>query len=692
MMKSGLTMGGAAISAAAWMAVSVAPTSLTAAPPRALNASGDSPTRALSGVNASSKLRGDLAAIMQQADRRELIPITVVMTSQADQDVLKFASTNPNKAERRDAVIDELKRVAEVGQADLLNAIDNWQAAGAVGERVKPLWLHSVIILKATPRVINAIAARPDVAWVNYDRPMGPEVFPIDPNIGDNAGGIGGGGNDDQSNGGGDGVLNGGGGQIECGVNLMGAPNVWNDFGITGEGVVVGVIDTGICLTHPDLANQIWENPNEIPNNGIDDDNNGYVDDTVGWNFESNNRIVNDSNGHGTHVSGTVGGDGTNGIQTGMAPNVDIMTLKFFNSLSGESSVWEAMQYGTDNGADVLTASLGWRHAWGPDRVTWRTLCDNTIAAGLIVIYAAGNEGTCCGPVDNVRTPGDVPDVITIGATDCNDNAASFSSRGPVTWQGILPWDDWHYPPGKMKPTVSAPGVDTISTRNNCTGYFSLSGTSMATPHVAGAVALILQANPNLDQFGVMDILEQTAIDLGSNGYDNTFGAGRVDAYEAVLLAIDSNTGTSVTDVQITMGSLISGGVNELATSDNLRLRAQSEFGFSAIEPEIMTMVVGFETGADNPSSMTLTIESAVNQPAGTATLRLKNFQSGQMETVETYGVDFGDDVHVVNGVGTANRIDGNGRIELEIKHVVVAGFSASGFRSSFDQVKIAVE
>src|SRR5690606_1662851 len=125
--------------------------------------------------------------------------------------------------------------------------------------------------------------------------------------------------------GGGNQSLNGA-GEIECGVELMRAPDVWSDFGLTGEGVVVGVIDTGICLTHPDLVNQIWQNPNEIPGNGIDDDNNGYVDDTVGWNFEHDTNDVTDTNSHGTHVSGTVAGDGTNGVQTGMAPDAQIMT------------------------------------------------------------------------------------------------------------------------------------------------------------------------------------------------------------------------------------------------------------------------------------------------------------------------------------------------------------------------------
>jgi subtilisin family serine protease len=221
-----------------------------------------------------------------------------------------------------------------------------------------------------------------------------------------------------------------------------------------------------------------------------------------------------------------------------MAPDCEIMTLKFWNSFSGEQSVWDSIQYGVDNGADVLSASLGWPHNTSPDRPTWRSVCENAMAAGVVVVFAAGNEGSCCRPFDAVRTPGDVPDMITIGATDCNDSLASFSSIGPITWQDVPPYNDFPYPPGKIKPTVSAPGVNTKSTSSNCSGYVNLSGTSMATPHVAGTVALMLEANPGLDHFAIKDLLEATAIDLGETGKDNSFGSGRVDAFESVVAAM----------------------------------------------------------------------------------------------------------------------------------------------------------
>ena len=477
-------------------------------------------------VNVDQKLRGELAAVMRDAEAGVLIPIIIVLQAQVAADDLAQASAIPDKQARRNAVKTLLKAQAQASQRGILNQLAAEQNGGAVGARVRPLWIRNVVATDATSAAILRIARRNDVAYINYDRPIGPEVFPvepIEPNLGEPGSPT-------------------SGGNIECGVQLMGAPTVWNDLGLTGKGVVVCIFDTGCCITHPDLVNQIWQNPGEIPNNGLDDDMNGYVDDINGWNFQFNNNNISDSNGHGTHTTGTVAGDGTNGTTTGMAPNVSMMILEFWNSLSsGQPSVWEAMQYAVDNDADVVTASIGWPHSFNPDRVTWRNVCEATIAAGVVVIYAAGNEG-CGNPPDNVRTPGDVPDLLTIGATDCNDVIASFSSCGPITWQGILPWNDCPYPPGCIKPSVAAPGVSTISTSNNCVGYFSISGTSMATPHVAGTVALMLQANPDLDHFEVKEILQQTAIDLGAPGMDNSFGAGRVDALEAVLLALDMAT------------------------------------------------------------------------------------------------------------------------------------------------------
>lgn len=320
-------------------------------------------------IDQGSKLRGDLAEILADSDPTSLVSTLIIMRAQADQNMIDQATRINHKPDRRAAVIDILKNAAMQSQTDLLAFLRLRQATDEVGDDIRTLWIHSVVVVQATPAVIRQIAARDDVAYQHAlrDQP-GETVFtsarakPLT-------------------------------GSYNCGIQVLRAPDVWNDFGITGAGVTVGVIDSGCCIQHPDLANQVWNNDDEIPNNNIDDDNNGFVDDTYGWNFRDDNPIPIDDINHGTPVSGHVAGDGTNGTFTGMAPDANFITLKITGNFASEPEVWASMEYCVDNGADIVTASLGWPHSVGPDRATWRAVCDNTIAAGLAVFYAAGNSG-----------------------------------------------------------------------------------------------------------------------------------------------------------------------------------------------------------------------------------------------------------------------------------------------------------
>lgn len=480
--------------------------------------------------SAPNKLRADLPNVLDSVGASVKVPITIVMTEQVPRDVIASMAKLDDRDERRELVTDTLRQVAEATQGELLAYLDEQQSRGTVGERIRTLWLTNVIGVDATADVVREIAARADVAYVNHNPKRDvfleakPEAKPA-PKAGGPRG------------------------STTCGVDLVRAPEVWADFSITGDGVVVSVIDTGVCYNHSDLQNQMWVNPGEdLDNdgvlfdpddvNGIDDDGNGFVDDFHGWDHDNNDNDPMDQNGHGTHVAGTVAGDGSGGQQTGVAPGAKIMANRVGTSFSDEMDVWQAMQYAADNSADVISMSLGWPHSVAPDRATWRANCDNTIAAGTIMSIAAGNEGSCCRPFDAVRCPGSVPSVITVGAVDCGDTIASFSSRGPVTWQDIAPYNDFPYPPGLTKPTISGPGVSTTSAAV-CSGYTDLSGTSMATPHNSGVIALMLEANPALTEDLVELILGQTAVDLGPAGQDEDYGFGRIDAYEAVTIAID---------------------------------------------------------------------------------------------------------------------------------------------------------
>jgi subtilisin family serine protease len=256
------------------------------------------------------------------------------------------------------------------------------------------------------------------------------------------------------------------------------APEAWDTL-FAAPDVIVAVIDTGVRYTHQDLAANIWTNPGETPANGIDDDGNGYVDDVYGMNAITGSGDPMDDNGHGTHVAGTIGGVGNNGIGVvGVAWQVQIMACKFLGSSgSGNTSdAIEAIDYARLMGADVMNNS------WGGGGFSQALLDAITAArdAGIIFVASAGNSAA-----NNDATPYypacyDVENVVAVAATDRSEQLASFSSYGL----------------GSVE--LGAPGVQIYSSYGSSdTSYASLNGTSMSSPHVAGAMALVRARFPS---------------------------------------------------------------------------------------------------------------------------------------------------------------------------------------------------
>jgi hypothetical protein len=290
-------------------------------------------------------------------------------------------------------------------------------------------------------------------------------------------------------------------------------PEAWQ-ITLGDPSVPLAIIDTGVDLDHPDLMSKLWINPDEIPANDLDDDHNGYVDDVHGYDFINEDADPDDDHGHGTHVAGTAAAATDNGLGVaGMAPANPLMALKVLGS-GGEGSyadLIEAMSYALTEGAQVMNMSL----AGEDESPALEDAVEAASAAGAIVVAAAGNYAASGNPI---LYPAAYDDSLAVGATDRYDGIASFSEHHPYV-------------------DVVAPGSSVYSTlRGGSYGYKS--GTSMATPHVAGLAALMWAVQPTLTQAEVVGHITQNAVDLGVPGKDNYYGWGRIDARSSLCEVI----------------------------------------------------------------------------------------------------------------------------------------------------------
>jgi len=290
------------------------------------------------------------------------------------------------------------------------------------------------------------------------------------------------------------------------------APEAWNLF--TGSSdVVVAVIDTGVDYNHVDLADNRWVNEGEIPDNGADDDGNGYVDDVYGYDFAYDDPDPMDGHYHGTHCAGTVGAAGDNGIGVvGVNHAVQIMAVKFLNDFGWgtTSDAVEAVMYAVDNGAHILSNSWGGggRSAALEDAIVYAN------EHNALFVAAAGNDRRDTDIWPNYPSGYEVPNVMSIAATDHNDELASFSNWGLTTVD------------------LGAPGVNILSTTPD-NSYDSLDGSSMATPHVSGVAALLKGYNPGLGALDLKDAIMKT-VDSVTALDGITVTGGRLNAEKAL--------------------------------------------------------------------------------------------------------------------------------------------------------------
>jgi serine protease AprX len=443
----------------------------------------------------------------------------VVLKAQAD---LSAAQGLPTKAQKGEYVYQQLSQLATRTQKPVIAELK------ALGASYQPFWVTNMIWVRGDAAIVQAMAQRADVArleanpWVQMDLSQPAQAQIIQSPTSTNS--------------------------VEMSINQVNAPLVWAS-GFTGQGVVIGGQDTGYQWDHEALKDQYrgW--------NGSTADHNYNWHDAINQNNSQNNpcgyntQAPCDDYGHGTHTMGTmVGEDPAGDHQIGMAPGAQWIGCRNMDQGVGSpASYSECFQWfiaptnlngqspRPDLAPDVINNS--WSCTYSEGCTSWDTIqsvVDNTRAAGIVVVASAGNSGPSCNTVND--PPAMYASVFTVGATDSSDNIAPFSSRGPGDGSNLL------------KPDVSAPGVSVLSSTKGG-GYGYLSGTSMASPHVTGLVALLLSADPllrgNVD--AIEDIIRQSSVPLtstiqdcggvsGSQVPNNTYGYGRIDASKAFSL------------------------------------------------------------------------------------------------------------------------------------------------------------
>lgn len=392
-----------------------------------------------------------------------------------------------------------------VDEKRLVQALARFGAAVRDRKPASGLWLVSFTDagLDTVPRVLAEIARAGDLVHVaEPDYIVHASVLPNDASFGQ----LWGLHNTGQS-----------GGTADADID---APEAW-ELSTGSRAVLVGVIDTGIDHTHPDLVANMWTNPGEIASNGLDDDGNGYVDDTRGWDFANNDNNPMDDNNHGTHCAGTIGGVGNNGAGvTGVNWQVSLVGLKFLSaSGSGATSdAVEATAYATSIGVDLTSNSWG----GGGFTQSLKTEIDAADAAGILFVAAAGNETTDSDITPNYPSGYASPNIISVASTTRTDGLSSFSNYGATTVD------------------LAAPGSEIYSTTPGNT-YQSFSGTSMATPHVAGACALLKAYRDSLSHSEIKDLLMQS-VDVVPALSGRCITGGRINLHKALLASGDLTT------------------------------------------------------------------------------------------------------------------------------------------------------
>ena len=359
--------------------------------------------------------------INQKSD--ELISVNIIFKSQIDVNKLNSRGHKfLDKESKRKTVLKEFKNFSEKNQSEVLSILQAETRSNRV-EDITCHWITNVINCKVSSDVILQLAQHPDIEIITYNKLeymlFDEEIQEVQPSRG-----------------------------MTSNITTVKANELWNK-GFTGKGVVVSVLDTGVNTDHIDLKDHLWDGGAAYPNHG--------------YNSLDKNNDVSDVHGHGTHCAGTVCGDGTSGTQHGVAPDATLMCVKVLgaNGKGSVDAIVGGVEFSVENGADVLSLSLGLTFPDTYSSIVLRRAFENLLMFDIVASVAAGNDrdkideyiiprninapGNCPPPwihPDQQANAGALTSVVCVGAVDSNDKVAYFSSEGPTTWAGTE-WNDY---------------------------------------------------------------------------------------------------------------------------------------------------------------------------------------------------------------------------------------------------------
>ncbi|HSE98704.1 MAG TPA: S8 family serine peptidase, partial [Blastocatellia bacterium] len=532
------------------------------------------------------------------ADGREA-EFLVVMADQAD---VSGAYVLPTKKEKARFVYEMLYRKAQQTQGPVLD----WLKSRGVEHR--SYYIINMVWVRGTSDVALSLAGRADVARIDANPLVRNQMPTPEPLTSESSAPL----------------------AAEPGITFVRAPEVWA-LGHTGQGVVVGGADTGIRWDHDALKGKYRGF------DGMNANHNFNWHDSIhsnGGTCGANTSAPCDDNGHGTHTIGTAIGDDGGANQIGMAPGAKWIGCRNMDQGNGTPATYiECMEWflapypiggnpsqgDPDKAADVTVNSWGCPPSEGCMPNSLKAAVEAQRAAGIMMVVSAGNSGSSCSTVDDPPALYDAS--YTVGAfSSSTGTIASFSSRGPVTIDAS----------SRMKPDITAPGVSVRSSlRTSTTSYGSLSGTSMAAPHVAGAVALLWSAQPAIkNHIGFTEsILNRAAVDVATSSCDNpvgvpnnTYGHGRLDIKAAVDLALPC---TSVPAISKTSESYPAAAAN-----DSITVTAAAGCSWTAsVDTPGFVSIISDSTGSGNGTvSFSITQNTTTSPRMATITVAGQSF------------------------------------------------------------------